>query len=138
MIHTVKGFSIISETEIDVLLEFPCFFYDPTNIGNLISGSSDFSKSSLYIWKFFLHILLKPNLKEFGHYLADMWNEHNCVDSVCIYLEENIADLPSRCQNLQYLSNFYFSPYVSLFVLKLYTVNMCYIRNFETQSVFSP
>ena len=70
VIHTVKGFSIVSETEIDVFLEFPCFFYDPADTGNLISGSSDFSKSSLYIWKFFLHLLLKPSFKEFEYYLA--------------------------------------------------------------------
>ena len=138
VIHTVKGFSTVSETEIDVFLEFLCFFYDPADIGNLIFGSSDFSKSSLYIWKFFLHILLKPRLKEFEHYLASKWNECNCVSSVCIYLEENMADLPSRCQHLWYLSNFYFSPYVSLFVLKLYTVNICCIRNFETEEfIFS-
>ena len=60
MIHTVKGFSIVSEAEVDVFLEFPCFLYDPPNVGNLISGSSAFSKLSLDIWKFPVHILLKP------------------------------------------------------------------------------
>ena len=60
-------------------LEFPCFIYDPTNVGNLISGSSVFSKSSLYIWKFLVHILLKPSMKDFEHYLTSMWNECNCV-----------------------------------------------------------
>ena len=74
VIHTVKGFSIVNEA--DVFLEFPCFFYDPTVVGNLISGSSAFSKSSLYIWTFLVHILLKPILKDFVHYLASMWNEH--------------------------------------------------------------
>ena len=64
VIHTVKGFSLVKEAEIDVFLEFPCFFYDPMNVGNLISGSFAFSKSSLYIWKFLVHVLLKPSLKD--------------------------------------------------------------------------
>ena len=71
MIHTVKGFSVINE-EVDVFLEFPCFLYDPINVGNLISGSSTFSKSSLYICMFSVHVLLEPNLKDFEHYLASM------------------------------------------------------------------
>ena len=79
VIHTVKGFSLVKEAEIDVFLEFPCFFYDPMNVGNLISGSFAFSKSSLYIWKFLVHVLLKPSLKDFEHYLSSMWNELNCV-----------------------------------------------------------
>ena len=74
-----KGFSIVNEAEVDVFLEFPCFWYDPMNIGNLISGPSAFSKSSFYIWKFSVHVLLKPSLKDFEHYLAGMWNEHNCA-----------------------------------------------------------
>ena len=77
VIHTVKGYSIVNETELDVFLEFPSFFYDPTDAGNLISGSSAFPKSSLYIWKLFVHILLKSNLKDFEYYLASMWNEHD-------------------------------------------------------------
>ena len=72
VIHTVKGFSLVNEAEIDVFLEFPCFFYDPMNVGNLISGSFAFSKSSLYIWKFLVHVLLKPSLKDFEHYLSSM------------------------------------------------------------------
>ena len=67
VIYTVKGFGIINKAEVDVFLEFPCFFYDPTDVGNLISGSSAFSKSSLYIWKFSDHILLKLNLKDSEH-----------------------------------------------------------------------
>ena len=63
--HTVKGFGIVNKAEIDVFLELSCFFYDPADVGNLISGSSAFSKSSLYIWKFPVHILLKPRLKDF-------------------------------------------------------------------------
>ena len=65
-----KGFSIVSEVEVDVFLEFPCFFYDPVYVGNLIIGSSVFSKSNLYVWKFLVHVLLKPSLKDFEHYLA--------------------------------------------------------------------
>ena len=67
MIHKVKDFSVVSETEIDVLLEFSCFFYDPADIGNLIASFSAFSKYSLYIWKFSIHVLLKPSLKDFEH-----------------------------------------------------------------------
>ena len=62
MIHTIKGFGIVNKAEVDVFLEFACFFYNPMNVGNLISGSSAFSKSSLYIWKFQVHVLLKPSL----------------------------------------------------------------------------
>ena len=70
MIHTIKGFSIVNEAEIDVFLELSCFFYDPADVGNLSSGSSAFFKSSLNICKFSVHILLKPSLEDFDHYLA--------------------------------------------------------------------
>ena len=79
MIHTVKGFSIVNEAEINVFLEFSCFFYDPTDVDNLISGSSAFSKSRLNIWKFLDHILLKPGLENFEHYFTSMWDEYNCA-----------------------------------------------------------
>ena len=72
VIHTVKGFSIVNETKVDVFLEFPCFYCDPTDVGYLISGSSAFSKSSLYIWNFSIHILLKPSLKDFEHDIASI------------------------------------------------------------------
>ena len=72
VIHTVKGFSVANETEVYVFLEFCSFFYDPMDVGNLISGSSAFSKFSLYIWKFSVHVLLKRNLKGFEHYFASM------------------------------------------------------------------
>ena len=68
VIHTVKGFGIVNKAEIDGFLELSCFFYDPTDVGNLISGSSTFSKSSLNIWMFMVHILLKPGLENFEHY----------------------------------------------------------------------
>ena len=77
VIHKVKGFSLVNEAEVGVFLEFFCFFYDPTNVGNLISGSSAFSKSSLYTWKFLVHVLVKPSLEDFKHDLPSMWNECN-------------------------------------------------------------
>ena len=72
MIYTIKGFSIVNEAEVDVFLEFSCFFDDPVDIGNLISGSSAFSKSSLNISKFLVHVLSKPSLEDFEHYLASV------------------------------------------------------------------
>ena len=72
VIHTVKSVNVVNEAEVDVFLEFPCFFYDPVDVGNLISGSSAFSKSSLYMWKFSVHVLLKTSLKDFEHSLASM------------------------------------------------------------------
>ena len=78
VMHTVKGFSIVNEAEVDVFLEFSFFFYELTNVGNLISCSSAFSKSSLHIWKLLVHIPLKISLEDFFHDLANMWNECNC------------------------------------------------------------
>ena len=72
VIHRVKGFSVVNEAEVDAFLELSCFFYDAMDIGNLISDSSAFSKSSSYIWKFLVHILLKTGLKDFEHNLASM------------------------------------------------------------------
>ena len=72
VIHTVKGFGIVSKAEIDVFLELSCFLSDPTDVGNLISGSSAFSKSSLNIWNFMVHILLKPGLENFEYYFASV------------------------------------------------------------------
>ena len=72
MIHTVKGFGIVNKAEIDVFLELSHFFDDPMDVGNLISGSSAFSKPSLNIWKFMVHILLKPGLENFEHYFASV------------------------------------------------------------------
>ena len=79
VIHTVKGFGIVNKVEIDVFLELSCFFDDPVDVDNLMSGSSAFSKSSLNIWKFTVYLLLKPDLENFEHYIASMWNECNCV-----------------------------------------------------------
>ena len=72
VMHTVKGFGIVNKAEIDVFLELSCFLHDPADVGNLISGSSAFSKSSLNIWIFTVHILLKPGLENFEHYFASM------------------------------------------------------------------
>ena len=77
VIHTVKGFGLVNEAEIDVFLELSCYFKDPADVGNLISGSSAFSKSSLNIWNFTVHVLLKPGLENFEHYFASMWDECN-------------------------------------------------------------
>ena len=72
VIHRAKGFGILSKAELDVFLELSCLFNDPTDVGNLISGSSDFSKSSLNMWKFMAHVLLKPGLENFEHYFASL------------------------------------------------------------------
>ena len=72
VIHTVKGFGIVNKAEVDVFLELSCFFDDPTDVGNLVSGSSDFSKTSLNIWKFTVYVLLKPGLENFEHYFTSV------------------------------------------------------------------
>ena len=79
VIHTVKGFGTVSKAEVDVFLELSCFIDDPTDVGNLISGSSAFSKSSLNVWKFVVHILLKHGLENVEHYFASVCNEHSCA-----------------------------------------------------------
>ena len=79
VIHRVKSFGLVNKAEVDFFLELSCFFDDPTDVGNLISDSSAFSKSSLNIWKFMVHILLKPGLENFEHYFASMRDECNCA-----------------------------------------------------------
>ena len=79
VIHTVEGFSVVNEAEVDVFLGVSTFFCDPAYVGNLMSGFSTVSKSSLYTWKFSVHILLKPSLKDFEQNLAGLWNECNCT-----------------------------------------------------------
>ena len=79
VLHTVRGSGIVNKAKVDIFLELSCFFCDLTEVGNLISGSSAFSKSSLRIWKFMVHILFKPGLEKFEHYFASMWDECNCA-----------------------------------------------------------
>ena len=79
MIHTGKGFGIVNKAEVDIFPEISYFFDDPIDVGNLISGSSAFSKSSLNIWKFMVHVLFKPGLENFEDYFASVWDECNCV-----------------------------------------------------------
>ena len=74
-----KGFHVVNETEVDFFLEFPWFLYDPVNVDNLIFGSAAFSKPSLYIWKFLVHVLLKPSLKGFEHNLTSMWQPNYLI-----------------------------------------------------------
>ena len=90
MIHTVKNFSIVDEKEVDVFLEFPCFLYDPANVGNLISGSSAFSKPSLDIWKFLVHIMLKPSMPDFKQDLTSMEDECNCLIAVSTFFSNTL------------------------------------------------
>ena len=79
VVHIVKGFGIVNKAEVHVFLEPCCFFDDPADVGNLIYGSSAFSKSSLNIWKFVVHVLLKPGLENFEHYFASVGDERNCA-----------------------------------------------------------
>ena len=79
VIDTVRGFGVVNKAEVDALLGLSCFFNDPADVGNLISGSSDFSQSSLNIWKPTVHVLLKPGLENFEHYFASVWDECNCA-----------------------------------------------------------
>ena len=79
VVHTVRGSGIVIKAEVEVFLELSCFFDNPTDVGILISGSSAFAKSSLNIWKFMVHVLLKPGLENFEHYFASMLDECNCV-----------------------------------------------------------
>ena len=79
VIHTVKSIGIVNKTEIDVFLELSCFFDDPADVGNLISYSSAFSKTNLYLWKFLIPIMLKSSLENFEHYFTSLWDECNCV-----------------------------------------------------------
>ena len=84
VIHTVKGFGIVKKAEIDVFLELSCFFDDIADVGNLISGSSAFSKTSLNIWKFTVHVLLKPGLENFEHYFPSLWDWVQLCSSLSI------------------------------------------------------
>ena len=101
--HTVKGFGIVNKAEIDVFLELFCFFHDPVGVGSLISGSSAFSKTSLNIWKFTVHVLLKPGLENFEHYFASVWDEYNCA---VVWAFFGNAFLRDRNENYYIVFNF--------------------------------
>ena len=105
VIHTVKGFGIVNKAGTGIFLELSCFFDDPMDVGNLISGSSAFSKSSLNMWKFTVQVLLKPGLENFEHSFASMWDE--CIFIVWAFF--GIAFLQSQrrwCQRVMSNSNF--------------------------------
>ena len=87
VIHTIKGFGIVNKAEVDIFPEVSCFFDDPADVGNLISGSSTFSKTSLNIWKFTVHVLLKPSLENFEHYCTNVRDE--CIPSSLCPSDQN-------------------------------------------------
>ena len=115
VIHTVKGFGIVNKTEVDIFLEFSCFSHDPMHVGNLISGSSAFSKTSLNIREFTVHLLLKSGLENFEHYFTSMWDECNCVvvwvffgiakkieyNTIVLYLK-NVHTLIKKFKSIEY------------------------------------
>ena len=122
VIHTVKGFGIVNKAEVDVFLELSCFFNDPADVGNLISGFSAFSKSSLNIWKFTVHILLKPGLENFELYFTSMWDECNCA---VVWAFFGIAFLWDWNENRPFVHLFIFSTntcrtYACLRIIVLY------------------
>ena len=93
MIQTFKGFGVVNETEVDVFLEFPCFLYDPVNVDSLISGSSSFSKPSLDVWKFLVHVVLKPGMRDFKHDLTNMGDI--CINICFFYDLTDVGNLIS-------------------------------------------
>ena len=95
MTHTVKGFGVVNKAEVDVFLELSCFFDDPTDVGDLISGVSAFSKSSLNIWNFTVHVLLKTCLENFEHYFASVWDESHEIKRCLLPGRKVMTDLDS-------------------------------------------
>ena len=79
LLWSIHSRCLVNEAEVDAFVEFPCFFHDPVNVANWLSGSSAFPKHSLYIWKFLVHVLLKPGLDNFEHYSPSVWDECNCL-----------------------------------------------------------
>ena len=111
VIHTVKGFGIVNKAKVDVFLELSCFFDDPADVGNLTSGSPAFSKSNLNIWKFTVHVLLKPGLENFEHYFTSMWDECNCGSQQTV--ENSSRDRNTRPPDLPPEKSVYSSRYNS-------------------------
>ena len=113
VMHTVKGFGIVNQAEIDVFLELSCFFHDPADVGSLISDSSAFSKTSLNIWKFIVHIQLKPGLENFEHYFTSIWDEYNCAIVWTVMLSHEILfsfireGSPAVCSNMDETWGYY-------------------------------
>ena len=99
IVHTLKGFDIVDETEVGVFLEFPSFLYDPVNVGNLISGSSAFSKPSLDIWKFLVCMMLKPSIQDFKDDITSMGDECNCL-MVSTFFSTTLLGNWDKCQVL--------------------------------------
>ena len=97
VIHTVKGFSIVNKADTDVFLELSCLFNDPADIGNFISGSSMFLNTSLNIWKFMVHLWLKPGLENFEHYFTSMWDECNCAEAWAFFGIAFLWDWNENC-----------------------------------------
>ena len=112
MIHTVKGFGVVNKAEIDIFLELSCFFHDPADVGNLISGSFAFSKASLNIRKFTVHILLRPGLENFEHYfscslLIHKFKKIQCLDKADIYVSNETMWIETFANNLSLLISVY-------------------------------
>ena len=102
MIHTVKGFSVVNETETDVFPKFPCFFYNPANVGNLISSYSFFSKPSLYIWVFFIHIILKLSKRDFKFILL-VWEMNVIVRWLAYSLVLSFLEIGMRIDSFHHV-----------------------------------
>ena len=100
VIHTVKGFGIVNKAEVDVFLELSCFFDDPMDVGNLTSGSSTFSKSSLNIWKFMVHVLLKPGLENFKHHFTSVSEKSMATHSSTLAWKIPWTEEPGRLQSM--------------------------------------
>ena len=105
MIHRVKGFGIVNKAEIDVFLELSCLFDDPADVGNLIYGSSAFSKTRLNIWKFMVHVLLKPGLENFEHYFTSLGDECSCAVVRAFF---GIASFSAPLLTFDVIISFYF------------------------------
>ena len=124
VIHRVKGFIIVNKAEIDVFLELSCFLDDPADVGNLISGSSAFSKTSLNNWKFVVHVLLKPGLENVEHYFTSVWDECNCA---VVWAFFGIAFLWSWNENWPFPVLICISRYITLESMCVYVQSLSHV-----------
>ena len=133
VIHTVKGFGVVNKAKVDIFLELPCFFDDPIDVGNLTSINFAFSESSLNIWKFMVHLLLKPGLENFEHYFTSVWDECNCA---VVWTFFGIAFLWDWYENWPFLvASAEFSKFAGI----LTTLSQHHLLGFEiTQLEFHP